>query len=91
MLDFFYLGIIGLLSFIIFILIRKINAIKKMHEQRLFELNLKLKQLVSDNEKDQQKMKLDNNFSKVLSSANLHLSEEIFDLQMNVFRKIKEN
>ncbi|WP_133943409.1 hypothetical protein [Epilithonimonas xixisoli] len=89
--DFFYIGIIVLLSFIISILIRKIYAIKKNHQRKLTELYQKLALLNSVTKQDELKLQLNQDFSTKIENAKLRLNEDIFDLQMDVFRKISEN
>ena len=90
-LDFFYFGIIVLLSFIILILIRKIYVIKKNHQRKLTELYQKFTFQNSQTKQDDQKLQLNQEFSTKIENAKLRLNEDIFDLQMDVFRKISEN
>lgn len=91
LLDFFYIGIIVLLNFIILILIRKIYALKKNHQRKLAELYQKLALLNSVTKQDELKLQLNQDFSTKIENAKLRLNEDIFDLQMDVFRKISEN
>ena len=91
MTDFFYISVIIILGFIIYILIKRIRTIKKQHTVKLAELYRTLSKLTDKTENSYQKVQMDNNINKVISDAKIRLNEDIFDLQMDVFRKITEN
>lgn len=91
MIETFYISIITVLLLIIFVLIRRIRHIKKHHRKRLADLYKTLSQLTENKENTLQKIQLDKNINTVIKDAKRKLNADIFDLQIDVFRKITEN
>lgn len=69
---------------------RKIRRIKKEHRLRLANLYKLLSKLTSDEKIYRDKIKLDNSLAKKISEAKAQLNTDIFDLQINIFKKIME-
>ena len=85
-----YISIITVLILIIVFLMRKIQSIKIQHRQKLALLYKKLSELTEREKSYQGKLKLEHHLNDKISDAKKQLNTEIFDLQMNLFKKITE-
>ncbi|WP_072996428.1 hypothetical protein [Epilithonimonas mollis] len=91
MTDILNIILITILVIIILFLLRKIKLIKSRHQKKLAELYKDLSKLAEQKESFFEKLSLNSELEDAMTHARKRLNEEIFDLQMEVFRNIKQD
>lgn len=89
MIDIFYISLITILILIIIFSLEKIKKIKTQHQKKLADLYKNLAKTTLQKDILLEKVSLDNELEYVMDNARKRLNDEIFDLQMDIFRNLK--